>query len=90
MQWCTARVSRWKLCVHAGAKAVSAQSEQMRRREEARKLALGGSMAEWKEGKLLPEGWDGMPLSQKVGSLVWAPCPSHPQMHDGRVLCSPA
>ena len=50
----------------AGAKAVMAQSEQMRRREEARKLQLGGSMAEWKEGKLFPEGWDDMPLQQKV------------------------
>ncbi len=39
----------------------------MRRREEARKLALGGTMAEWKEGKLLPEGWDDMQFSQKVG-----------------------
>ena len=52
--------------MQAGAKAVGAQSEQMRRREEARKLALGGTMAEWKEGKLLPEGWDDMQFSQKV------------------------
>ena len=55
--------------MHAGAKAVIAQSEQMRRREEARKLMLGGGMSEWKEGKLLPEGWDDMPFGQKVGLL---------------------
>ena len=27
---------------------------------------LGNSMAEWREGELLPQGWDSMPLSQKV------------------------
>lgn len=28
-----------------------------------------GNMADWKEGKLFPEGWEEMPLDQKVAEL---------------------
>ncbi len=27
------------------------------------------NMAEWKEGQLFPEGWDKMPLGQKITEL---------------------
>jgi hypothetical protein len=30
----------------------------------------GGGMSEWREGDLLPQGWDNMPLPQKVPLLL--------------------
>lgn len=50
-----------------GARAVSAQV----RRVESTKVTMQnqGGMAPWNEGELFPEGWDHMPLTQKVAEL---------------------
>lgn len=45
-------------------------SAQVRRVEASRNAGqLGRSMAEWREGALFPEGWEEMPVTQKIAEL---------------------
>lgn len=40
------------------------------RRAAVKKDSLGsGGMAEWREGELFPEGWEDMPVQQKIAEL---------------------
>lgn len=53
--------ARW-LAGSAGAQTVVADARLRAKKNEP----APGGLAEWKEGKLFPEGWEKMPLPQKV------------------------